>query len=62
MSPIMGDTSLGVVARRTYPSGVASFGRVTRALADPEPCTKRPDGAGGGSGGGWRRAVLGQGC
>ena len=33
-SPI-GDTPSGVVARRTSPSGVASFGRVTHAPADP---------------------------
>ena len=33
-SPMMGDTSPGVVARRTCPSGVASFGRVTHAPAD----------------------------
>ena len=34
-SPMMGDTPSGVVARRTCPSGVASFGRVTHAPADP---------------------------
>ena len=34
-SPIMGDAASGVVARRTCPSGVASFGRVTHAPADP---------------------------
>ena len=32
---MMGDTPSGVVARRTCPSGVASFGRVTHAPADP---------------------------
>ena len=31
----MGDTPSGVVAWRTCPSGVASFGRVTHAPADP---------------------------
>ena len=34
-SPMMGDAPSGVVARRTSPSGVASFGRVTHAPADP---------------------------
>ena len=34
-SPMMGDTPSGVVAWRTCPSGVASFGRVTHAPADP---------------------------
>ena len=32
---MMGDTPEGVVARRTCPSGVASFGRVIHAPADP---------------------------
>ena len=32
---MMGDTPSGVVARRIQPSGVASFGRVTHAPADP---------------------------
>ena len=32
---MMGDTPSGVVARRIQPSGVASFGRVTHAAADP---------------------------
>ena len=33
-SPMMGDAPSGVVAPRTCPSGVASFGRVTHAPAD----------------------------
>ena len=33
--PMMGDTSSGVVARRMWPSSVASFGSVTHAPADP---------------------------
>ena len=33
--PMMGDTPSGVVARRMWPSRVASFGRVTHAPADP---------------------------
>ena len=39
--PMMGDTPSGVVAVRMWPSRVASFGRVTHAPADPEPCTER---------------------
>ena len=39
-SPMMGDTHSGVVARRTSPSGVASFGRVTHAPADPRALYK----------------------
>ena len=34
-SPMMGDAPSGVVAQRSCPSGVASFGRVTHAPADP---------------------------
>ena len=32
--PMMGDTPSGVVARRMWPSSVASLGRVTHAPAD----------------------------
>ena len=80
---MMGDAPLGVVARRTCPSEVASFRESDPTHPrTPEPCVKRydgsllhqsraaprspkvgfPDGAGGGSGGWRRRAVLGQGC
>ena len=40
MSPMMGDTPSGVVARRTCPSGVAFFGRVTHAPADSKARTE----------------------
>ena len=42
-SPMMGDTPSGVVARRTCPSGVASFGSREHPRT-PEPCTERYDG------------------
>ena len=44
MCPMMGDTPLGVVAKRIQPFGVASFGSVTQHPRTPEPCTKRYDG------------------
>ena len=40
MSPMVGDGPCGVVARRTCPSGVASFGRVTHAPANPRALYK----------------------
>ena len=39
----MGDTPSGVVARRMWPSSVASFGRVTHAPADPRALSRASD-------------------
>ena len=41
--PMMGDTPSGVVARRMWPSRVASFGRVTHAPADPRALYRASD-------------------
>ena len=41
--PMMGDTPSGVVARRMWPSHVASFGRVTHAPADPRALYRPSD-------------------
>ena len=75
MRPMMGDTPSGVVARRTCPSGVASFKRVTHAPADPRALhremvrltlhSSRSPRVGswmvraGAAGGGWRRGPRG---
>ena len=43
-SPMMGSTPYGVAARRTCPSSVTSFGRVTHAPADPRARCRAIDG------------------